>query len=68
MSRPAPTPDGVGRTSSLKGHCGLEWEQGAVPAGAPGPQWYRFGMCDHGNAYQSAVAVLQAFIPPRPQR
>ena len=43
-----------------EGHCGLEWEQGAVPAGAPGPQWYRFGLCDHGNAYQSIVAVLQA--------
>ena len=43
-----------------EGRCGLEWEQGAVPAGAPGPQWYRFGLCDHGNAYQSIVAVLQA--------
>ena len=43
-----------------EGQCGLEWEQGAVRAGAPGPQWYRFGLCDHGNAYQSAVGVLQA--------
>ena len=40
--------------------CGLEWEQGAVPAGGEGPQWYRFGQCDHANAFQSAVAVLQA--------
>ena len=49
-----------GSDQLAEGHCGLEWEQGAVPAGAPGPQWYRFGMCDHGNAYQSIVAVLQA--------
>jgi crotonobetainyl-CoA:carnitine CoA-transferase CaiB-like acyl-CoA transferase len=40
--------------------CGLEWEQGAVPAGGEGPQWYRFGQCDHANAFQSAIAVLQA--------
>jgi crotonobetainyl-CoA:carnitine CoA-transferase CaiB-like acyl-CoA transferase len=43
-----------------EGSCGLEWEQGAVPAGGAGPQWYRFGQCDHGNAYQSTIAVLQA--------
>ena len=49
-----------GADQLAEGHCGLEWEQGAVPAGAPGPQWYRFGLCDHGNAYQSIVAVLQA--------
>ena len=50
----------AGADQLAEGHTGLEWEQGAVRAGAPGPQWYRFGLCDHGNAYQSAVAVLQA--------
>ncbi len=39
---------------------GLEWEQGAGPAGSPGASWSRFGMCDTGNGFQSAIAVLQA--------
>ena len=39
--------------------CGAEYEGGAVRHGNP-PIWYRFGMCDTGNAFQSAIAMLQA--------
>jgi len=39
--------------------CGAEYEGGAVHQGNP-PLWYRFGMCDTGNAFQSVVATLQA--------
>jgi crotonobetainyl-CoA:carnitine CoA-transferase CaiB-like acyl-CoA transferase len=37
--------------------CGLEYEAGGE--GNP-PVWYRFGMCDTGNAFQSVIAVLLA--------
>ncbi|MBI3744263.1 MAG: CoA transferase, partial [Chloroflexi bacterium] len=39
--------------------CGVEYEGGGVQHGNT-PIWYRFGMCDTGNAMQSVVAVLQA--------
>jgi crotonobetainyl-CoA:carnitine CoA-transferase CaiB-like acyl-CoA transferase len=37
--------------------CGLEIEAGGE--GNP-PVWYRFGMCDTGNAFQSVIGVLMA--------
>ena len=37
--------------------CGLEIEAGGE--GNP-PTWYRFGMCDTGNAFQSVIGVLMA--------
>ena len=37
--------------------CGCEWEAGGE--GNP-PVWYRFGMCDTGNAFQSVIGVLLA--------
>ena len=37
--------------------CGCEYEQGGE--GNP-PVWYRFGMCDTGNAFQSVIGVLLA--------
>lgn len=49
-----------GSDQLAEGVCGLEWEQGGVPNGGESPQWYRFGQCDHGNGYLSAIAVLQA--------
>lgn len=49
-----------GSDQLAEGVCGLEWEQGAMPAGGDSPKWYRFGQCDHGNGYLSAIAVLQA--------
>ncbi|MEE9284284.1 MAG: CoA transferase [Dehalococcoidia bacterium] len=38
--------------------CGAEYEAGPVHQGNP-PIWYRFGMCDTGNAFQSAIAMIQ---------
>ena len=37
--------------------CGCEWEAGGE---GNGPVWYRFGMCDTGNAFQSVIGVLLA--------
>ena len=37
--------------------CGCEYEEGGE--GNP-PVWYRFGMCDTGNAFQSVIGVLLA--------
>jgi crotonobetainyl-CoA:carnitine CoA-transferase CaiB-like acyl-CoA transferase len=49
-----------GSDQLAEGVCGLEWEQGGVPNGGASPQWYRFGQCDHGSGFLSAIAVLQA--------
>ena len=38
---------------------GIEYEQGATPAGGQ-PTWYRFGQCDASNAFLSVIAILQA--------
>ena len=40
---------------------GCEYEQGAVHLGND-PVWYRFGMCDTGNAMQVVVAVTTALL------
>ena len=40
---------------------GCEYEQGAVHLGND-PVWYRFGMCDTGNAMQVVVAVNTALL------
>jgi crotonobetainyl-CoA:carnitine CoA-transferase CaiB-like acyl-CoA transferase len=39
--------------------CGLEWEQGATPAGGH-PTWYRFGMTDAVAGLLCAIAIVQA--------
>lgn len=48
-----------GQDQLFQAMCGIEYEGGAMPAGGP-PMWYRFGMCDTGNAFLSAIAVVQA--------
>ena len=40
---------------------GCEYEQGAVHLGND-PVWYRFGMCDTGNAMQVVVAITTALL------
>ena len=39
--------------------CGIEYEQGATPAGGE-PTWYRFGHCDASNGFLAAIAMMQA--------
>lgn len=48
-----------GSDQTAQALCGLEYEQGATPAGGH-PTWYRFGMTDAAAGLLSVIGILQA--------
>jgi crotonobetainyl-CoA:carnitine CoA-transferase CaiB-like acyl-CoA transferase len=57
--RTGPIAEWPGSDQMAQALCGLEWEQGATPAGGH-PSWYRFGMTDAVAGLLCAIAILQA--------
>jgi crotonobetainyl-CoA:carnitine CoA-transferase CaiB-like acyl-CoA transferase len=57
--RTGPFAEWPGSDQMAQALCGLEWEQGATPAGGH-PSWYRFGMTDAVAGLLCAIAILQA--------